>query len=406
MVKIILVGTGHVLEKSVKEVKEKIEEAAPDVVAVELCRGRYKTLTGEYEFSVKDALKGGKPYVLMVQWLLAYLQKRLGADLGVEPGAEMLAAIEKAKELQCRVALIDRDISVTMQRFWREMRFFEKLKMVFTLISSLARGVGLEKLEEEGIKLEEITSGDVVTRLVEELRRFSPNAAKVLIDERDAYMAKRLLEVSNMLSKEKPDGKIVAVVGAGHVEGIKKYLESPESIPQDEELCRLPKRRFSLAKILGIIILVFVAFFLLAFSNIPSGVLLTALFYWFIINGVLSAAGVVAARGHPLSALTAFAVAWLTSLNPLMAAGWFAGLVELYMRKPDASDIKNMLNVGTFKELLQNRLFKVIFVAALANLGSMLGTFLGAYVVLKITGTHITVSLNTISEAFRTLLQR
>ena len=392
MVDIIFVGTGHVLEKSVREVKEKIEETKPDVVAVELCRARYKTLTGEYELSVGDALKGGKPYVLLVQWLLAYLQKRLGADIGVEPGAEMLAAIEKAKELHCRVALIDRDISVTMQRFWHEMRFFERLKMVFSLISSLTRGIGLlEELEEEGIKLEEITSGDVVTRLVEELRRFSPNAARVLIDERDAYMARRLLEISNMLSKEKPDGKIVAVVGAGHVEGVKRYLEHPENIPPDEELCCLPKRRLSFAKVFGlsIIVLVFAAFLLLALSNIPSGVLLTALFYWFIINGVLSAAGVVAARGHPFSALTAFAVAWLTSLNPFMAAGWLAGLVELYMRRPDASDVKNMLNVRSFKELLQNRLFKVILVAALANLGSMLGTFLGAYAVLKITGTHI-----------------
>jgi pheromone shutdown-related protein TraB len=179
--------------------------------------------------------------------------------------------------------------------------------------------------------------------------------------------------------------KIVAVVGAGHVAGIKKFLSQPELLPTKEELSSLPKKRFniSIGNLLGIGIGVAFLIILLAivFTGISFDILLRAFLWWFIINGVLSAAGVVIARGHPLSAVTAFCVAWLTSLNPCLAAGWFAGLAEAHLRKPSMEDAKSMLNVESIRELMRNRLFKVILVAALANIGSVAGTFIGIGVV-------------------------
>ena len=187
--------------------------------------------------------------------------------------------------------------------------------------------------------------------------------------------------------------KIVAVVGAGHVAGIKKSLSQPELLPTKEELSSLPKKRvnLSIGRLLGIGIGVALVIIILAFifTDISADVLLRAFLWWFAINGVLSAAGVVIARGHPISALTAFAVAWLTSLNPFLAAGWFAGLAEAHFRKPSLDDVKGMLEVESVRELMSNRLFKVILVAALANLGSIAGTFIGAYVVWQQLGINI-----------------
>ncbi|MCK4475742.1 MAG: hypothetical protein KAU16_03360, partial [Methanophagales archaeon] len=191
----------------------------------------------------------------------------------------------------------------------------------------------------------------------------------------------------------KNERKIVAVVGAGHVAGIKNLLGHPELIPPKDELCSLPEKRFgiNIKNLLGVGLGAALLIVLLAviFSGIPFDTLLRAFFYWVVINGVLSAAGVVIARGHPLSALTAFSVAWLTSLNLFLAAGWFAGLAEAHLRKPTVEDAKSMLNVESLRELMRNRLFKVILVVALANIGSIAGTFIGGYVVWHELGINI-----------------
>ncbi len=451
---ILLVGTGHVLEKSVKEVEEVIAREKPDVVAVELCEARYHALKGEMrDFSPTELLSAGNPFLILTHWLLAYVQRRIGKEFGIEPGADMMAAIKKAEELGCKIALIDRPIQITMQRFWKKMRFVEKLRMIFSLIFSIAslggNGTGEEErggkeltmggtganskplqglrgrgAEPHMIELDRITDDDVVTQLVKELREFSPGAATALLDERDAYIASNLLELQTLakfdqqtkplqglrdqrggaplfeksLTKNATQAslgrrKIVAVVGAGHVAGINKFLSHPELIPPKEELCALPTKRFSITirNLLGIGLGVALLLILLAFifTEISFHLLLRAFFWWFIINGVLSAAGVVVARGHPLSALTAFAAAWLTSLNPFLAAGWFAGLVEAHLRKPGMEDAKSMLNVESLRELMRNKLFKVILVAALANIGSIAGTFIGLYVVGQVIGINI-----------------
>jgi len=427
---IILVGTGHVLEKSVKEVEEVIEREKPEVVAVELCEARYKSLKGGMqEVSPRELLSAGNPFLILTHWLLAYVQRKMGSELGIEPGADMMAAIHKAEEQGCDIALIDRPIQVTMQRFWKKMRLWEKLKMFFSIIFSIASIGGSETGDEgEGngkenkklikglmgsnqeIELDRLTDDDVVTQLMNELREFSPGAATALLDERDAYIARSLLEIPSQkftfdqtVSPQTSDTwnqtascdkrKIVAVVGAGHVAGIRNYLSQPELLPTKEELLSLPKKRVSISigKLLGLGIGVALVIILLAFifTDISFHVLIRAFLWWFIINGVLSAAGVVIARGHPLSAFTAFAVAWLTSLNPFLAAGWFAGLAEAHFRKPSLEDAKGMLDVESLGDLMSNKLFKVIFVAALANIGSIAGTFIGAYVVWRELGIRI-----------------
>jgi pheromone shutdown-related protein TraB len=374
---IVIVGTAHVSEKSVQEVRRAIEELRPDVVAVELCQGRYRALTGQEdtgELEIKEILKVGKLYLLLVQWFLAYVQKKIGSDLGVKPGSEMIAAIEAAEAAGARVALVDRDIAVTIQRFWSSMSFLEKAKLVLSMIPA-AFGKG------EEIDIDKVTEEDVVSAIIDEFREVSPRAAQVLIDERDAYIARNLLRLGRT-------GRVLAVVGAGHREGIKRYLDHPEKIPPMEEMARPARKRVSAPKLFGglLMLLVLVTIAAVLIAGIDSYKIVSALKIWFLVNGALSAAGVVLARGHPLSALTAFLIAWLTSLNPLMAAGWFAGIVEAWKRKPTMADTKKLAEAETFKELMAIPLFRVILVAALANVGSMAGTILGAYLILRMSG--------------------
>ena len=371
--RIAIVGTAHVSEKSVAEVTRAIEEMRPDIVAVELCPARYKALTGQEdseEIKISELLKGGKIYTLLVQWLLAYIQKRIGAEMGVKPGAEMLAAIETSRRLGLRVALVDRDIGITIQRFWSSMGIVEKLKLAFGLIPA-AFGWG-----DDEIEIERVTEEDVVSQIIAEFRKISPKAAGVLVDERDAYIARNLIGLSTQ-------GSVLAVVGAGHREGIMRHLAHPDEIPEIEALKEKKKSRITAARVFGALVtlLIFGTIGLVLMSGVSHQSLILAFAIWFFVNGILAALGVIIARGHPLSALTAFMVAWLTSLNPMVAAGWFAGMVEAWKRTPTVADMKRLAQCETFNDMMGNRLFRVILVAALANIGSTIGTFLGIYII-------------------------
>jgi pheromone shutdown-related protein TraB len=383
---IIIVGTAHVSEKSVQEVVGKIEEMRPDIVAVELCPARYRALIGqeeEKEIKISELLSGGKLFLFLVQLFLAYMQRKIGEEMGVKPGSEMLAAIEAAKRTGARVALVDRDIGITIQRFWSAMGFIDKIRLVGSLIPA-AFGWG----DEEEIDIDSITQEDIVSQMISEFRKISPGAANVLVDERDAFLARNLF----LLSKQ---GRVLAVVGAGHREGILKHLEHPEDIPALEGLNEKPGKKITFVKIFGAVVslLILATIALVLITAQSSEIIFQACVIWFVVTGGLSALGVVLARGHPLSALTALMVAWMTTLNPFVAAGWFAGMVEAWKLKPTVSDLKKLGATDSFEQMMDNRLFKVILVAALSNLGAMAGTFVGIYLIWAWLGLHISTEM-------------
>jgi pheromone shutdown-related protein TraB len=331
----------------------------------------------ESQVPIKDILSEGKINYYVINWLLAYMQKKIGDDMGVKPGAEMLAAIEEAESIGATVALIDRNIQVTLQRFWGKMKFLEKIKMIGSLLGGLI-GVG----KGMDIDIDNITESDAVTALVNELRDFAPTAAEVLIDERDAYLAGSLVKVAAGGNKT-----VVAVIGAGHKPGVTKYLKNPKTIPPLSSLMEIPKKRFGIGKAIGygLVGLVLAFFLLLLLSGISLKLLLIAFGCWFIITGTLSAIGTALAGGHPYSILTAFLVAWLTTLHPLIAAGWFAGLVEAKQRNPTTADIKALGGIDSFREMFKNNFMRVLLVASFANIGSATGAFVAAYVMMQIT---------------------
>jgi pheromone shutdown-related protein TraB len=369
MAEIRVVGTAHVSQQSVDEVRAAIGEFTPDVVAIELDVSRFQALKRQAaDPTVNDVLEVKNFNTLLVQWLLAYLQRKIGFDVGVEPGAEMKAAIEEAEKRGIAIALIDRDIRLTLLRFWNSLGILEKIRMFWALVISIAEVDNGQQIDIESLK-----DQDVIDVVMEEFRKFSPNGARALIDERDAYIAHQLV----LLKVQRPEGKILAVVGAGHRQGIAGYLDNPASLPPFDSLVSEP-RSLPWAKIFGFAVTGLFAFLLAAlwFSGYGWGVLLEAFLFWVVIHGVLSALFVLLAGGHPYSAATCFCVAWMTSLNPMLHAGWIGAYVEARVRKPPITDFRKIYETESLAEMAKIPLFKVVLVAALGNLGSILGTIL------------------------------
>jgi pheromone shutdown-related protein TraB len=375
---IVLIGTAHISQESVDEVKQIIETEKPDIVAVELDDRRYKALTEKTKWEntpVNKLLKSNNAYLMLAQIFLGSIQRRLGKELGVEPGSEMIAAMKEAEKHNLAVALVDRDITITLKRAWKRMGIREKFRLTWEFLKAM---VGFEEEDLEELDLKELMNQDMISTMMEEFGKFAPSVAHVLIDERDQYIAQNI----RLQSKK---GKVVAVVGAGHLQGIQKYLERPDFSVDLSELEFLPKKRFSVWKAIGYAVPVI-------FAAVIGYIVLTgnweraadALFWWFIINGSLSALGTLIARGHPLSILTAFVAAPLTSLNPAVAAGWVAGYVEFRIRKPVVKDFQNFSHIESTKDFLNNRVIRLLLVVALANLGSMIGTFVALPYILSI----------------------
>lgn len=393
-----IVGTAHVSQKSIDEVREAIAEFQPDVIAVELDQGRYAAIRKQAKDpSLKDVLEAKNFTQVLVQWILAYLQRRIGLDLGVEPGAEMKAAIVEAEARNTPVALIDRDINITLRRFWKSLSIIEKIRMIYAL------GVSVVSIDGEEIDVEELKKQDMITLAMDEFRKFSPNGARALIDERDAYLAYNIVDLT------RTHERVLAVLGAGHVRGVERYVESPGSIPPLQSLTADVKS-LPWGLIFGVAVTTLFAFLILAiaFSGVGYEVLIMALIYWVLVHGILTAVFTLAARGHPLSALTGFAVSWFTALNPLIAAGWFSAIVEAKIRKPAPSDFRAIFVAESITDMMKIPLFRVVLVAALANVGSTLGTIIYFMVIFPILGIDpavlvtqgITNMWNTITGLF------
>jgi pheromone shutdown protein TraB len=518
-----VVGTAHVSAESVREVEDAIDDDRPDVVAVELDEGRYRQLQGETPDDIEpgDLLRGNTVFQFLAYWMLSYVQSRLGEKFDVTPGADMMAAVDTAEELGIDVALVDRDIQTTIQRFWARMGLLERARLVGGLAFGVtdARGIGLalgvaagviagpllglfgpslgltlpiltritggvlvglvvglvvdtladavlgpdealvagigvgvaagliggvgigladgvvtalgpfvtrvvgsltlglaggvlvgllagllagragygaaEADDLEEFDIEELTDADVVSVMMEEFRAFSPAGARALIDERDAYIAHELIAL------REAGTDVVAVVGAGHREGIERYLDAPERLPARESLVGTDSGGgVPWLKAAGVLVSVgFVAFFtLLAMAGVRNGFLLRLFAAWFVVNGLFAAGLAKLAGARWSSTLVGGLVAWMTSVNPLLAPGWFTGYVELRY------DPVNVADIGTLNELLSDEekpirqlvgelfevpLFKLIMVVAMTNVGSMIASLLFAVYVLPLFATEI-----------------
>jgi len=359
---IVLVGTAHVSKKSAELVKKIIEEENPEIVGVELDDQRYRNLVNETswrETDISRIIKEGKTYVFLASLLLSGFQKRIGEKVGTSPGREMLEAINIAREKNIPVALLDRDISITMKRALASAGFFEKIKIFYSLFFS----VFFQPEEVDRKKIEELKRKDALNALVQELAREMPSAKKALVDERDLFIANRILDQNAQ--------KIVVVIGIGHMEGVKKFLDKKRDV---SALLSVPKKTGYSAMVKFSVPAIFLALLFLAitFKGVSASISLVAA--WFLITGTLSALGVVIAGGHPLSAISSFIAAPFTTLHPAIASGWVAGFVEAKIRAPKVKDFEQLHNIKTYSDVSKNAVTRILLVVALSNLGSMAGT--------------------------------
>jgi len=355
---------------SADTVKNFIEEEKPDSVCIELCPSRFQSITNPDKWKEMDIItiiKQKKSLLLLVNLILSAFQKRLARQLGIKPGQEMIQAIQSAQENNINLVLADRDIQITFTRIWKKLSFFGKLRLFFMLLLSM---FNKEDISEE--EIEKLKSEDMLTAALQDLATSFPRLKNTLIDERDQYLAEKI--------KNSSGKKVVAIVGAGHVPGIKKEIFNDHDM---KKLTYIPKSSNWAKWILwaipiAIIILIFLTFRVSTISGFNQ------ILQWLLWNGSLAALGTLIAAGHPLSILTAFLIAPISSLNPLLAAGWFAGIVEAMVRKPKVDDFEKLGDMTTFKDFFNNRVTKILLIVALANLGSSLGTFIGGARVIKI----------------------
>jgi len=361
---IYIVGTAHVSQKSVEDVSQTIESVEPDAVCVELCQSRYNALTQKdnwEKMNIFKVIRERKATFLLAQLIMTSFYRRLGEKLGIQPGAEMLKATELADKQGASLVLADRSIEVTLKRVWYHLKFWDKVKL-FTGIS-----MGLletEELDEELI--EEIKKQDQLENIMMEFAEKFPAIKRRLLDERDIYLSQKIAQA--------PGQKIVAVVGAGHVQGIKENINTEHSL---ELLNEIPPRPKTGAVLKWLIPILIVLLLIGGFFKAGAEHSLQSIYIWFLVNGTLSALGAAIALGHPLTIAASFLAAPLTSINPFMAAGWVAGIVQAWVRTPVVGDFETLPEaIKTVKGFWTNPMTKILLVVALANLGSVLGTFI------------------------------
>lgn len=368
---IILVGTAHVSKQSAEQVKDVIEEERPDAVCIELDEQRYQSITDGNKWQETDifkVIKQKKASLLLMNLAISSFQKRMAKQFGINAGQEMIQGIESAKDVGAELVLADRNIQVTFSRIWGNIGLKGKATLLSQIIFSIFSN---ETITEE--ELEKMKQQDTINAMLQEITENFPRLKKPLIDERDQYLAQKI--------KEAPGEKIVAILGAAHVPGITKEIHKKQDL---KALTKRPPKSKA-PKVIGWMIpLVIIALIALTFFQNPDAGM-QQIWSWLLWNGSLAGLGTIIALGHPLAVLTAIVAAPFTSLNPFLAAGWFAGLVQAWMKKPLVRDFETLADdVTSVKGFWNNKVTRVLLVIVLANLGSSLGTFVAGADVIRL----------------------
>lgn len=367
----ILIGTAHVSKQSAAQVKEVIEAERPDAVCIELDEQRYQNVIDENKWKNMDiikVIKEKKTTFLLMNLFISSFQKRMAKQLGIKPGQEMIQGIESAQEIEAELVLADRKIQITFARIWHNIGLKGKAKLLLALFYSIFNN---ESISEE--ELEKLKTEDMLKVMLDDFTKNFPELKRPLIDERDQYLAQKI--------RNAPGEKIVAVLGAAHVPGIKEEIKREHDLKPLTEIPPKSKVPMIIAWLIPLFIIGIIGY---TFMTNPAAGLQQTI-SWVLWNGSFSALGAAIALGHPLAILTAFIISPLSSLNPLMAAGWFAGIVQVFLHRPNVSEFENLSeDVLTLKGFWGNKVTRILLVVALTNLGSVLGTFIGGADVIRL----------------------
>ncbi len=383
---ILLLGTAHISKESVQDIRDITENSNIDSIAVELDENRYKRITKHVndfaDLDIFTIIKKKKAMLFLSTIVLSAFQRRLGSQLDIAPGADMITAIEESKRLNIPCHLVDRAVDVTLKRAWSFSSFWDKQKIIVTIISMI---FSKEKVSEE--ELQNLKERSLHSQIMDELSKFMPKLKKVLVDERDEYLACKIFQIKNK--------HVLVVLGAAHVPGVLCHLQEYKKIIEEKkkgdmsarlaQLNEVPKVKIGIMKF--IIPAAIIALFVWGFIKGGADTGLQNIISWYLINGILSLAGALFALAHPLTMVLAFVAAPLTSINPFIGVGMLTGLSEAFLRKPRGSDIEELPTLKlSLKTLYKNRVTRTLLVVFLTTLGSAIGTFLGLSI---LTGTNI-----------------
>jgi pheromone shutdown-related protein TraB len=369
-----LIGTAHVSKESAEFVEKIILEEKPDTVCVELCNTRLESIKDKDKWRNMDIIKiirEKKALLLFINLILASFQKRIAKKFDIQPGQEMLNAVNSAEEVDAVIVPADRDIQITLSRVWRGMGFFKKLKLIFQLLLSLGASDNITEEEIEKMKQE-----DILKSILTDVKKSHPEIESTLIDERDMYLAEKI--------RRAPGENIIAVVGAGHVPGIKNYIDdnSGKSI---EELNIVPPAG-NIGKLMkwalpAIVLILFGIGFAMGGKDAGADMI----WFWIAANGIFAGIGAIVALAHPYTIISAILAAPLTSLNPMIAAGWVSGLVEAFSRKPKVKDFEAISeDILSIKGFWRNSVIRILLVVVFTNIGSTIGTMAALPLMLKV----------------------
>ncbi len=371
----ILLGTAHISQESIEQVTAAIRQETPDCVAIELDEQRYASMKNPESWKNLDivkVLKSGQGFVLMANLILSSFQKRMGADVGVKPGEEMKAAITVAEELNIPAVMVDRPIQMTLKRAWAKNSLWGKCKLLAVLLSS-----AFERSEISAEEIEKLKNESEMDSMMKEIAEYLPAVKAVLIDERDRYLASHIWEAQ---VNGAPAKKTIAVLGAGHLPGVVRYLEdlaAGTASSDTTDISQLPPAGIG-GKVLGLVFPILIIGLIVAgFFTGGARASFDMLVQWILWNGSLAALGTLLAGGHILTIIAGFVGAPLATLNPVVAVGLFTGLVQAWINKPKVEDMEKLSDDATsFKGFYKNRILRVLLVFCFSSLGGVIGNFI------------------------------
>lgn len=379
-VRYTLLGTAHVSQASVDAVRGLVTSSRFDTIAVELDSQRARALTEQdalHEMDLFAIVRNGKVGMVAANLALAAYQRRLAEQLGIEPGAELKAACDGARDASLRLWLIDREVGITLRRAWSGLGWWARAKLTAGLATSLLvdESVGTEEIEQ-------LKQGDLLESSFGEFARQSPPIYLALIAERDQYMAARLRQQASADAA----ADVLVVIGAGHLQGLAQALEESPAAPASvrAELEQVPQTSSIPWFTLGLAAFL-IGGFAWGFSRSESFGVELAL-SWALTTGIFGALGCLAAGGHPLSVLAAFIASPLTPLHPALSSGMVSAAVEAWLRKPTYRDFLYLRDdTATLRGWWRNRVARVMVNFVLTNFGTVIGVWIaGAAIIRKL----------------------
>lgn len=372
---IYLVGTAHVSKKSVEEVRRAFELLDPDSVAVELCPSRYKAMTEADAWKKMDLFKvirQGKAVFLLAQMLISSFYRRIGRQLEVEPGAEMLEGVRLAESSGKELVLADRDVAITLRRVWGYLGFWAKMRLLAHMLTDI-----LMSREVDATTIESLRQNDQLSVVMEEFAKSFPEIKARLIDERDLVLAYNIRQAKGR--------RVLAVIGAGHLDGVSRAIHEPIDI---EPLLVKPPKAVWGRIITWSIPVAIVALLVAAFIKGGGAYSLQSLGIWTILTAALAGLGALAAFAHPVTIALTTLVSPVTALIPLVGAGWVGGLVQVKLRPPTVRDFERLPDdISSFKGFWMNPATRVLLVVLLGNLGSASGKIIsGLWIAGRVIG--------------------